>query len=96
MKTIKFLLLSILSILTFSIHAQENLCFDGLKGSWWPIEPGLEFKYAVGNENKTSVMLNDSVQFKGQYYLIKEETILKMAGQPKMVKFKSTQRILKN
>lgn len=74
MKSLSLLLIFIISILSFSIHAQENLCFDDLEGSWWPIEPGLEFKYAVGNENKTSVMLNDSVQFDGKYYLIEEET----------------------
>lgn len=56
------------------IKAQETLCFDNATGDWWPIEPGLEFKYSVGRDSKTSLILNDSVKLNGKFYLIEKET----------------------
>lgn len=69
---LSILLLIILS--AFKVEAQDSLCFENSSGAWWPIEPGLKLKYSEGKESKTSVILKDSVKFKGNFYFIEKET----------------------
>jgi len=69
-----FTLLLLIILSAYKVEAQDSLCFENSSGVWWPLEPGLKLKYSEGKNSKTSVILEDSIELKGNFYFIEKET----------------------